>query len=783
MNKKVALSLLSATVISSMAASAFAAPNSGIYMGGDVDRYYALSDLMNLNAQGLAKFNSNLAEAGSKNIVFVDFDKKGAFLEEIFKSNDGLEKVKRDLKQSDFEGVYTQVKPDGTDGATYDPRKDIDPEPAGELKVESVSAINAKQLEVKFGTAVDEDSVLNSDGELLTNVFKINGTGIAGTGKFSADGKTLTITLDGTTEGVYLFSLAKEKVKSTGGDYIAAYDEKISYEDTEAPTLVGVETVNASTVKVNFSEPIENIGTIIAKLADGTDLSAYVDPDIDGNAIVLGLGNENIPAGKDITVTFVGTTDYSGNLVSPNPVTTTVQKGTKDGVAPTVTAVTPVNAKKFELQLSEEVEGLEIGDIKVNGDALVAPATLTQSKTDKKKYVVEVSDALSGLVTISIDAGKFTDLSGETNAAFSKIVNFAADTVKPTLSSATVSKNKDGKEVLTLTFSEDVTKIAADDVTVTAKKVSNYVTSTVELTFAADDLTVVPGTSNQLSIELNKIKDGASALTQGATYTVNLPADLVQDTSENKNAAKTAAFSFTRGTDSDSVEPALETSFDEEELAPYVAENGILVVDNNTLKVKFNKAVDGATATNKANYTVSGATVESATLLADNVVELSLKADATTYSGLRSVTISGVKSKDGVAMKTYTTKEFVYENVRPTVTSVVVTEIIQGDAEADPVVDPSTTITLTFSEAVEVGDENAADFDLYIKGDKVEGVEITTALAEGSTKKVVVTISGKALAAKDFTDGVTLVAQDDIDVVDGSGNAANIPTAGVQVNL
>ncbi|CAM5192984.1 hypothetical protein UACE39S_04898 [Ureibacillus acetophenoni] len=57
------------------------------------------------------------------------------------------------------------------------------------------------------------------------------------------------------------------------------------------------------------------------------------------------------------------------NLLAVNPTSTTVVKGSKDGVAPTVTSVTPVNAKKFEIKLSEEVQNFAIGDIKVNGVA------------------------------------------------------------------------------------------------------------------------------------------------------------------------------------------------------------------------------------------------------------------------------------------------------------------------------------------------------------------------------------------------------------------------------
>lgn len=154
MNKKVALSLLSATVFASMAASAFAAPKSGVYMGGDVDRYYALTDLFKLNDAGYAKFQSDLAKTKFENLIFVDRDGKGASLKEILSSTQDFEKIKRDLKQNDFEGEYAKSNLDGTNGESYDPRKDITPEPTGDLKVESVSAINSTSIKLDLNKEV-----------------------------------------------------------------------------------------------------------------------------------------------------------------------------------------------------------------------------------------------------------------------------------------------------------------------------------------------------------------------------------------------------------------------------------------------------------------------------------------------------------------------------------------------------------------------------------------------------------------------------------------------------
>ncbi|MGG3906338.1 hypothetical protein [Geobacillus stearothermophilus] len=475
--------------------------------------------------------------------------------------------------------------------------------------------------------------------------------------------------------------------------------------------------------------------------------------------------------------------DYSDNLVNPNPVTVTIQKGAKDGVQPDVASITPINAKKFEIKFTEEIEGLDIGEITVNGVALAAPSKVTQDKTDKTKYIVELANPVQGLVTIGVSGGPntYTDLSGEDGKSASRIVDFKTDTTKPTLTSATVTKDRNGAEILTFTLSEDVTFEGSGTITLAAKRVKDYVTETGNITFAAADLTAVSGTSNQFSIPLSKVKYNGAALDTGASYTVDLAANLFKDTAGNLNDAKSSAFSFTRGTDADTTKPTIVTSYDSSESNPQVANNGILVVDKNTLKVKFAGDIDGATATNKANYYVSGATVDSVTLLPNNEVEIKLAADSNTYTGLRTVKISGVKTKSGNTMDEYTTTEYLVENVRPTVTGVQLTSIVADDDAATLGDQPATYVTLTFSENVNVGAVNAADFDLYIKGNKVTTATVTTT-AGSSPNKVVVKLAGVALTGQDIADGVELKAQSNIDIADVNGNIANIP-APIKVTL
>ncbi|MCG3084087.1 MULTISPECIES: S-layer homology domain-containing protein [unclassified Anoxybacillus] len=587
-------------------------------------------------------------------------------------------------------------------------------------KVESVSAINAAQLQVKFNKAVDKSTVVESDGTLVAGVVsvtKVDGTGsvtIDGTSlaSLSEDGKTLTITVaSGALNSMkYVVNVPANTVKATDGKYVEKYtSEVLTASDSTAPTVTKTETLNASTVRVYFSEPLSSAGNWTFKLADGSTAIVTTTPNLAKGYVDLAI-DSSVAAGKEITATIIGATDYANNLINPNPVTVKFTKGQLDGVKPTVTSVTALGLNKFEVKFSEEVQGFDGSDISIDGGALNdisagAPGTLeageakvTQDATDKTKYTVELGTALSaGIHTVGIVANAVSDLSGEQNVAFSKVVEFKADTTAPKLVSSEVKK-ENGAEYLYLTFDESVTPGVVSSLT--AKQVKDYVTTpgTIDLS----GLTAVSGTDNkQYKVALNAVQftpsgGSAASLSTGATYTVTL----ANFTDASGNALADTTVTFNRASDTDTNKPAIDTTYDNGESSPHVASNGIKVVDNDTIQVKFDRALDGATATNKFNYQVNGLTVESATLLPNNIVELKLAADTNALSGLRNVTISGVKSKDGVLMDTFTASEYFVENVKPYVTSATLITPNQ--------------IKVVFSEAVQVSTVTAEDLDVYV---------------------------------------------------------------------
>ncbi|MFP3574013.1 immunoglobulin-like domain-containing protein, partial [Brevibacillus sp. SIMBA_040] len=148
MNKKVVLSVLSTALVSSMAASAFAAPNNGLYIGGDYKKFYNIDRFFDLTPDAKKTFYEEIGKVGFGNLVYVDHKGKGASYDSIL--DKGFESALNvPLKASDFADNYKVVKADGTATEDYDVRKEF-PDPGTDLKVESVSAINGTEVIVKL---------------------------------------------------------------------------------------------------------------------------------------------------------------------------------------------------------------------------------------------------------------------------------------------------------------------------------------------------------------------------------------------------------------------------------------------------------------------------------------------------------------------------------------------------------------------------------------------------------------------------------------------------------
>ena len=630
--------------------------------------------------------------------------------------------------------------------------------------VTEVNALNATQVEVKFSAAVDKASLF-VDGK--SGAFKATVTlgsldsqpSDALTGELSADGKTLKITAKNALSKRY--DVVVDGVKSVTGAAFDKYEKTITIAaDKTAPTILGAERVSATQVKVKFSEPMKAFNATTFKYADGSTVTGVSGNVAAGADEVLFTLTEAVTSNKEIVATFIGAQDQAGNLITPNPATVSFTKGSADGVAPTVTSLTAINNKTVEVIFSEE---LASAPTLTGIDGIV---TVSQDSTNKNKYIVKTNTAQSGLKNVTVTAG-YKDLSGETGAVYSKIVNFDVDTVNPTIVSNKVT-TIEGVEYLELAFDEAVEASATlDTINVTGSKVSNFVTTAItEVSVSADKFVQDSKDKKVYRIALADLLKGND--TKGATYELTLtgktetPATnvaLVTDISGNLGPVSTKV-NVTRnedGTASTTNKPVLDTT---------VGTNGILVNDDKTITVGFtvgNQELDGASATNVNNYKFDGAVVKTAVLSPANAgkqeVTLTLQANSNNFTGVRNVMISGVQLKNGLVMEPVNTTEVLTENVAPTVTSAKLTD--------------TNKVTLTFSEAVSTK-AAATDFALLIGGATVAENDAVTTAAETKATTVVFTLE-KAVTAANITSGLSLKALSTLDIKDEAGNKLSVP--------
>ncbi|MFM9535406.1 Ig-like domain-containing protein [Lysinibacillus sp. IITD104] len=639
----------------------------------------------------------------------------------------------------------------------------------GELKVESVNAINGKTAVVKFTQPVKESTVVTGGKLNATNVVfntledpAQTITGASADAVLSEDGKTLTITPQTTEIFQGRYQVIINNVESTKSVKLPKYDEVLNLgKDKTAPTIVSVEKVNASASKVTFSEAIANLGTasevtFTYKLADGTVVPSSditVTPGTDNKSITVEAPTAKY-AGKKITATVLGAKDHAGNLISPNPSTFEFQVGDKDGVAPTIASVKANSDTEIEVVFSEEVQGFNTAnkaDITLTGDAALLDGavadTITQDKKDKKKYIIKLDKSAlkagvnSAVANLKIVKTNITDLSGEAMADdYTAIVTIKKDTVAPKHVSTKIIEEA-GVQWLVLGFDEELhatVGTAVAPVVGSATSFKDYVTvNNKNITLGAS--VALTEDKKGIKAKLSEVQFDAAALKDGTEYTFKVEAT---DAANNKSDAISVNFTYNAAANSD--KPALVTPV------------SITGTGQDTITLEFDKELDGASATNVANYKIAGLTVEKAVLspVTAGKQSVTLTIGKNEQSGARAISISGVKSKAGVAMDEFNDVVNLTENVKPTVTAA---KVIETDK-----------IEITFSENVEITG-GANEFGIFIGDATTTAAHTTAAVASPGAKKVVVTLTTE-LTEADLAKTITVKKGSTNTVKDVAGN-------------
>lgn len=609
------------------------------------------------------------------------------------------------------------------------------------LAVSSVSAINAKQIQVVFDKAVDKATATDVTnysvkiaGGTKTALTKSTSAATDATAALSADGKTATITLatpltstTNVTGGTALkngdslqFSVGTGVEDAQLANLAAESTSTIVYGDTTAPTLVSATaTAKTSTnsVKVDFSEPIDT------SLASAT---------INGNAVTITPSTTNpdevtltsvaaLTAGTTYNVSLLNFKDVAGNFTATNPLTTTVTVNA-DTTAPSIVSVTPTSNSNVEVKFSKSIDKstvtnatLKLLDANLTGSYVgsVLPKDSGKTTEDDSVYEISVSGltynasgVFSGVVSY---ANTILDNDGNALTAGTTPITLTKDTTAPTVVSASYKNVANYNTiastngVVVVKFSKPVTAEAANAAYTVIDDLGNSTANSISA------VQINPNDNTELVLSL------ANTITTTAkTYKVILPTGAVKDTSVEKNpsAAINETVDVTAG-----VPVAQDTT------APTIAIGDISAdatgAAESTIKLAITETgsgIDLNTVTNTNNYRLNGIALPSGSYVtyATGVATIHIPTATIAKDGTYSLNVNGIADKAGNTITPFVDKTSVVLNddVKPVLNSAVVN--VNG------------TASLGFSEKVNAkAAATAADFAVKLNGSTLSAAGVT----------------------------------------------------------
>ncbi|WP_320940025.1 S-layer homology domain-containing protein, partial [Lysinibacillus capsici] len=571
--------------------------------------------------------------------------------------------------------------------------------------VEAVKGLNAKELEVKFNTAVDAKDAA------ITTKYAVEGVAITNA-VVSEDGMTVILTTDKEvklTNGKV--TVKPIKTKADAKVLTEEFNKLITFADT---TPVSVNSVEAkgTTAVITFDEPVQSEGTISL---NGTELSKDRYTLTGKKLTITGLTAE-----QSYKVDIVGATDFANNIANPIAVNFTVLKADVDNSKPTVS--TAVNGTEITFDFSEELmkqnlnadaETKEYAKVTVGSTVFYLTDADIKDTEDKTVFTIDAKSALgtATFINTNIKVEGQKDLAGNAGDAFEFNAILSKDLTPATLV-ATATKMLVADDVnattdvdaLYLTFSEPV-KVDGK-LTVKTQNGIAYTTGK-ETAVKADAGFDVDGNGKIEGTEKNTVKVDID-LDSNSTYTFELSAKAVTDLAGNVTA-DTVTFNVTTGV----FEATPETPTD----SLVFGATPVVVTDNNVFTVEYAKEVT-ATATNAANYTLGGKELPAGTQLqfvdGTKKVRFTLPEGSITANGNYVLEASNVVDTKGNTLKggKVTAQVALKENIVP-----VATKVTSVDSK---------TFTVDFSENIA---DQAAPTGVTVKiaGSTVELASITVA--------------------------------------------------------
>lgn len=402
----------------------------------------------------------------------------------------------------------------------------------------AAGAINAKEVKIKFGQAVDKLT-----GETIGNYeLKKNGNPVA-VGNLKAtllsDETTVILSDIGgadifTNGDMYTITVNNVLTKNYSVIFKSYTSGTYSYYDSVKPSVLSSE-LNGSSVRIYFSEPVTGVRFKV----DGSPLiGPFTSTNQNGKYYVDGV--PAISGYKDLGVHNVvayDATDASANTLAFG---TATYNGAPDTSLPYVTNLTADTPNTFKVKFSEELKYKPTIEVKKSNIVFISNATsagavsLDPSDSTNRTYIVtvpakDVSNTYDlytvGLTYVSLSVN-ITDIKDTVNLAgpdYNSAVTLYADKTGPTVISSNFN-TIDATGLIKVKFNENL--ILLDPTKVKVFKGGVLVPATVA---------TVGG--QYLNIQLPGLPDVA-------TYSIQVDAAAVEDTVGNDNLAlsTTAAY-------------------------------------------------------------------------------------------------------------------------------------------------------------------------------------------------------------------------------------------------
>lgn len=555
-------------------------------------------------------------------------------------------------------------------------------------KVESVSAINAKQMVIKFNQEMDASTLVDSsNGYVLKNITFAGTTSSAdvvtsgtATGSLSADKKSLTVTLAGseTFEGTYAVTVDAD-AKTKAGKSLKDYSGTFEISDKVAPTVVGVTaTTNtnvATTATVSFSEPI----TAAVVKIDGvvyTPASGLGTEDLNFTGLAL-------DASKTHTVEVINASDAKSNIKA---LQTTSFSVNKDTVAPAA-SFEAVGDHQILVTFTKDmtVSSVTTSAIKVVEEDLTALTatteyTVSQVGTSKKQFLVNVSKGLYGsknerTLTVQIN-NTAKDLLGNQTGVTTQNVKLSKDVTAPTIQNAEVINDTAGNaSKVRFTFSEELAAVPANLNAVSAMNAVTGQTEVVANLLDAATLSLLP---DGKTVEVG-VKPTALGKKVNLVIASGFATDVAQTANNSSAFSKVVEFKAAAGAFS-------------------ISQASLTTTTPNTIVVAFGQQVVGDfgtnAANNPANYTIAGQSLPVGTSIVINAnrdeATIVLPAEFVAKTDASAVfTVNNVKSLGGTTITPFVGFANTKDNVTPKLDKVVW--------------NTNGSLTLDFSEAIATG--------------------------------------------------------------------------------